>query len=111
MRGCGSSAPNHVIGAPAGQRRYGWMGPVLPGFEASVVDEADNQVPDGTVGELVLREDEPFSFSAGYLGRADQTLASRTNLWFTTRHQLVPSPEASLNFVDPRDDTRPPHAL
>ena len=105
IQGYGSSETNHVIGAPAGQQRYGWMGPVLPGFEASVVDEADNQVPDGTVGELVLREDEPFSFSAGYFGRADQTLASRTNLWFHTGDQVVRSAEGWFKFVDRRSDS------
>jgi crotonobetaine/carnitine-CoA ligase len=94
-----------VIGAAVGQQRYGWMGPVLPGFDAAVVDEEDNRVPDGTAGELVLRSDEPSSFAAGYVGRADQTLASRANLWFHTGDQVVRSGDGWFRFVDRRSDS------
>ncbi|HEX4395626.1 MAG TPA: AMP-binding protein [Mycobacterium sp.] len=105
IQGYGSSETNHVIGAPPGEQRYGWMGPVLAGFHAAVVDGLDNQVPDGTVGELVLRSDEPFSFAAGYFGRAEQTVASRTNLWFHTGDQVVRSPDGWFKFVDRRSDS------
>jgi crotonobetaine/carnitine-CoA ligase len=105
IQGYGSSETNHVIGAPPGEQRYGSMGAILAGFDAAVVDEQDNRVPDGTAGELVLRADEPFSFSAGYFGRAEQTLASRTNLWFHTGDQVVRSADGWFKFVDRRSDS------
>ena len=60
------------------------MGPVVDGFEARVVDDADNALPDGVPGELVLRADEPFAFATGYFGMPDKTVEAWRNLWFHT---------------------------
>jgi crotonobetaine/carnitine-CoA ligase len=71
-------------GAPAGS-----MGSVAPGFRAMVVDENDEEVADGTPGELVLRSDEPFSFATGYYRNPEATVEAWRNLWHHTGDQVV----------------------
>jgi crotonobetaine/carnitine-CoA ligase len=105
IEGYGSSETNHLLGAPPGQQRPGWMGPPLPGFSARVVDALDNEVTDGTVGELIVRHDEPFSFASGYFGRHEQTVASWRNLWFHTGDCVTRSSDGWFRFVDRRSDS------
>ena len=64
--GFGMTETNAVIGARDGQQRPGTMGRAMPGYQVKVVDENDEEVPDGTAGELVMRADEPFAFATGY---------------------------------------------
>ena len=65
------------------------MGRVAPGFRARVVDENDEEVADGTAGELVLRSDEPFSFATGYYRNPEATVEAWRNLWHHTGDQVV----------------------
>ena len=55
LDGYGSTETNFVLGCTLPGQRPGTMGPVADGFEARVVDDADNALPDGVPGELVLR--------------------------------------------------------
>ena len=57
---------------------------MLPEFEVSIVDDNDNPVPAGTVGEMVIRPNEPGIMSDEYFGMPEATLISRRNLWFHT---------------------------
>ena len=57
LDGYGSTETNFVIGGSADRQTPGTMGPIFEGFEARVVDDDDNDVPDGEAGELVLRAD------------------------------------------------------
>ncbi|MBV9800090.1 MAG: AMP-binding protein, partial [Solirubrobacterales bacterium] len=60
VEGYGSTETNCTIGVTdPSAGRGGYMGPVRAGFAARVVDENDEEVPDGTPGELILRHDEP----------------------------------------------------
>src|SRR5690606_14483981 len=51
---------------------------------ALIVDENDEPVPVGEAGELAVRSDETWGIMAGYIGRADATVAAWRNLWFNT---------------------------
>jgi 2-aminobenzoate-CoA ligase len=54
--GIGATEMLHIFIASEGDDiRPGATGRVLPGYEARVVDEAMNDVPDGTVGRLAVR--------------------------------------------------------
>ena len=64
--GFGMTETNAVIGAGDGLQRPGTMGRAMPGYQVKVVDENDEEVPDGTAGELVMRADEAFAFATGY---------------------------------------------
>ena len=98
--GFGMTETNAVIGALDGQQRPGTMGRVMPGYEVKVVDENDEEVPDGTAGELVMRADEAFAFATGYWRMPEQTVASWRNLWFHSGDRAVRDPDGSFRFLD-----------
>ena len=76
------------------------MGRLVQGFDARVVDEHDQPVPDGVAGELILRADDPFSFATGYFGMAEETVKAWRNLWFHTGDRVVRETDGYYRFVD-----------
>jgi carnitine-CoA ligase len=105
LDGFGSTETNFVIGRGVHELRPGWMGRVVDGFEARVVDENDAPVPDGAVGELLLRADEPFAFALGYHGMPEKTVEAWRNLWFHTGDLVVRDGDGYYRFVDRRKDS------
>ena len=56
LDGIGSTELLHIfISAPSAHSRPGATGQVVPGYEARIVDEQGQTVPDGTVGRLAVR--------------------------------------------------------
>jgi crotonobetaine/carnitine-CoA ligase len=100
LEGYGSTETNFVIATAPDSPRRGVMGWLRPGFDARVVDEADNELPAGEAGELVLRADEPFAFASGYFGRPDKTVEAWRNLWFHTGDRVVREADGAFRFVD-----------
>lgn len=98
--GHGMTETNLVIGPRDGRSRPGFMGRVMEGFHARVVDEQDAPVSDGTPGELVMRADEPFAFAVGYWSAPEATLASTGNLWFHSGDRVVREADGFFRFVD-----------
>ncbi|MGV2287547.1 ATP-dependent acyl-CoA ligase [Trinickia sp. YCB016] len=103
--GYGSTETNCVISSSIGAHRPGYMGKLAPGFDARVVDEHDQAVPDGEAGELILRADAPFAFASGYLGMAEKTVEAWRNLWFHTGDRVVRDADGYYRFVDRLKDT------
>jgi crotonobetaine/carnitine-CoA ligase len=101
--GHGMTETNGVVGPREGEQRAGWMGRVMPGFEARVVDEDDAPVPDGTAGELVMRAAEPHAFASGYWRMPDATVAAWRNLWFHSGDRVV-AEDGWLRFLDRMKD-------
>jgi crotonobetaine/carnitine-CoA ligase len=104
LDGYGSTETNFVLGCTLPGRRPGAMGPVSDGFEARVVDDADNALPDGTPGELVLRAREPFAFATGYFAMPDKTVEAWRNLWFHTGDRVVRDADGYFRFIDRMKD-------
>jgi crotonobetaine/carnitine-CoA ligase len=100
LDGYGSTETNFVIGSEIGEARPGAMGRIFEGFRARVVDGEDNEVPDGTPGELVLRAEAPFAFATGYFGQPEKTVEAWRNLWFHTGDRVVREPDGYYKFVD-----------
>jgi carnitine-CoA ligase len=100
----GSTETNAVIASPPDEQRPGTMGRLAPRFEARVVDDEDNDVPDGTPGELVLRHREPYAFATGYYRMPEQTVAAWRNLWLHTGDRVVRDPDGYFRFVDRTKD-------
>ena len=98
--GYGSTETNAVIGCRWDDQRPGFMGRVKDGFEARVVDELDQELPDGTGGELVLRHSAPFSFATGYFGQPEKTVEAWRNLWFHSGDRVVRDPDGYFRFLD-----------
>ncbi|WP_018657449.1 AMP-binding protein [Actinomadura flavalba] len=82
----------------------GTSGRLRPGVEARVVDEHDRPVPDGRVGELVLRTDQPWALNSGYLGMPEATARAWRNGWFHTGDAFR-TVDGEYFFVDRMGDT------
>jgi crotonobetaine/carnitine-CoA ligase len=99
----GMTETNAAIGPVDGEQRPGWMGRMLPGFDARVVDDDDAPVPDGTAGELILRATEPYAFATGYWRMPEATVAAWRNLWFHTGDRVVQQ-DGWFRFLDRMKD-------
>jgi crotonobetaine/carnitine-CoA ligase len=100
LDGYGSTETNFVLGTMIDRQQAGLMGPVFEGFAARVVDEEDNDVPDGEPGELILRADAPFAFATGYFAMPEKTIEAWRNLWFHTGDRVIREPDGHFRFVD-----------
>ncbi|MDO5642517.1 MAG: ATP-dependent acyl-CoA ligase [Paracoccus sp. (in: a-proteobacteria)] len=105
LDGYGATESNVVIGATRDTIRPGTLGRLLPGFQVRIVDEADNPLPDGQPGELVIRADEPFAMSLGYFGMPEKTTEAWRNLWLHTGDRLVRDADGYYRFLDRMKDT------
>jgi crotonobetaine/carnitine-CoA ligase len=100
---------NTVVGVPPSLLSTAKTKPTSCGvpnrhWQVKVVDEQDQEVPRGEIGELVLRNRVPFTGQLGYFGMPDRTVASWRNLWFHTRDQFVQDHDGWLYFVDREQD-------
>lgn len=70
-------------------------------FDIRLVDpETDEEVPVGTIGELVVRPRHPWTCSMGYYGMPDRTAEAWRNLWFHTGDALRRDEAGWYYFVD-----------
>jgi crotonobetaine/carnitine-CoA ligase len=76
-----------------------------PGYEVRVVDENDEPVPAGEVGELVVRASEPWTMCLGYHGMPDKTAEAWRNGWFHTGDAFRADQDGWFYFVDRMKDT------
>ena len=103
VEGHGMTETNAAIGPRDGEQRPGYMGRVMPGYEARVVDELDTPVPDGSPGELVVRADQPYAFATGYWRMPQATVEAWRNLWFHTGDRVV-CEDGWFRFLDRMKD-------
>ena len=70
-------------------------------FEARLVHpDTDEEVPDGQLGELVVRYKHPWTCSLGYYGMPGKTAEAWRNLWFHTGDALRRDADGWYYFVD-----------
>jgi crotonobetaine/carnitine-CoA ligase len=72
-------------------------------YEIRIFDEFDEPVPDGTVGQIVLRPRHPGVMFDGYWKRPDATAAAWKNLWMHTG-DLGKMVDGYLYFADRAKD-------
>ncbi|WP_168929778.1 AMP-binding protein [Nocardioides sp. GY 10127] len=65
-------------------RRQGSVGRAVAGFELELHDAAGHPVPEGAVGEIVLRPRRPDLLMLGYWNQPAATLEATRGLWFHT---------------------------
>lgn len=95
-----------VTATPYGQGRPGSCGrPNSASFEVRVVDDDDEEVATGEVGEIVLRPLRPFTMMAGYYNKPEATVEAWRNLWFHTGDYARIDAEGYLYFVDRKKDS------
>jgi crotonobetaine/carnitine-CoA ligase len=78
-----------------GKLRSGWAG-----YEVRVVDEHDEPLGPGQVGELVVRTKEPWVINRGYHGMPEATAAAWRNGWFHTGDGFRYDEDGNYYFVD-----------
>ena len=79
-------------------------GRVRAGFEARVVNDHDIEVPHGTVGELMVRADEPWTMNHGYNANPEATARAWRNGWFHTGDAFRRDAAGNFFFVDRKKD-------
>ncbi|MBX3481994.1 AMP-binding protein [Phenylobacterium sp.] len=79
-------------------------GVLRDGYQARVVDEHDQPVPDGQAGELILRADRPWVMNAGYLNNPEATAEAWRNGWFHTGDAVYKDADGNYFFLDRMKD-------
>ncbi|MGE4244255.1 AMP-binding protein [Ramlibacter sp.] len=86
-------------------RAFGSCGKPRDGIECRLVDEHDQEVPDGQLGELVVRSDLPWVITSGYNGMPEATAKAWRNGWFHTGDVFRKDAQGNYFFVDRAKDT------
>lgn len=73
-------------------------------FDIRIVDDADDDVALGEVGELVARPRRPHTMFAGYWRRPEAWTSVTSNLWFHTGDLCRVDADDFLFFVDRKKD-------
>jgi crotonobetaine/carnitine-CoA ligase len=101
--GFGQTEISNVFQTPRGAKRPPGASGVLMDqwFEIRIADpETDEPVPEGEVGELLVRHKVPGTMTNGYLGMPEKTVETWRNLWFHTGDALRRDAEGWYYFVD-----------
>jgi crotonobetaine/carnitine-CoA ligase len=78
----GQTEANVVLATTYDRRRADSMGWPCTGFDVEIVDDHDEPVPPGTVGQLVYRPNAPHMVTPGYWRSPERTAESMRNLWW-----------------------------
>lgn len=89
---------------PAARQWKGSGGKESDAFCVRVVDEDDNLLPAGEIGEIVVRPKQPGIMFDGYYKMPEETLHRFRNLWFHTGDRGQFDDAGYLYFVDRTDD-------
>ncbi|MFL1486289.1 AMP-binding protein [Marinobacter sp. LN3S78] len=78
----------------------GFMGLANPFLEVAIMDDNDNPLPVGEVGQIAFRPRTPGGIMQQYLNKPDATLKAWRNLWFHTGDAGVRDADGTYRFVD-----------
>jgi long-chain acyl-CoA synthetase len=99
--GLSETSPVASFNHPDRERKPGSIGTPIEGVEMKVVDEQDNEVPDGEVGEIVIRG---HNVMKGYLGRPDATDEAMRGGWFHSGDMARRDADGYFFIVDRKKD-------
>ncbi len=88
-----------------GWRKPGTIGRPSPHMEVGLVDEDDNEVAVGAVGEIVARPRLPYTMFLGYWNDPAATLRVSRNLWHHTGDLGRADADGFITFVDRKSDS------
>ncbi|MCY4665117.1 MAG: AMP-binding protein [Acidimicrobiaceae bacterium] len=86
--------------SPDDPMRYQASGRPVPQYEVAVVDADGNELPPGTVGELVVRPRVPGVMMTGYHRQPEATAAAFRNGWFHTGDLATIEADGYIRWVD-----------
>ncbi|MBU6271746.1 MAG: AMP-binding protein [Betaproteobacteria bacterium] len=90
------SEPNPLVRGTCGRKREG--------VDVRLVDDNDCEVPDGTVGEMIVRTDRPWGMNSGYYKNPKATAEAWRNGWFHTGDSFRRDAQGYYYFVDRKKD-------
>jgi long-chain acyl-CoA synthetase len=99
--GLSETSPVACSNHPDRERKPGSIGTPLEGVEMRVVDEDDNEVPQGEVGEIVIRG---HNIMKGYWQRPDATEEAMRGGWFHSGDMARVDEEGYFYIVDRKKD-------
>lgn len=86
------------------ERRPGTSGLPVDDLELRIFDDDDNPLPQGEVGELVLRPRHKHAMFLGYWRKPEETLEAFKHLWFHTGDNGFFDEDGYFHFVDRKKD-------
>lgn len=85
-------------------RRRDSIGRPVDHLDVRIVDERGEEVPLGTVGEIIVRPRRPNVMFQGYWKRPEATVAASRNLWHHTGDHARQDSDGYIYFVDRKQD-------
>jgi len=73
-------------------------------YDLQILDDNDQVVPPGKVGEIAIRPRRPWTTFLGYLNRDTTTVETTRNLWYHSGDLGTMDEEGYLFFVDRKQD-------
>ncbi len=95
----GSTEANTVTFNPYDARKWGSCGLPTAGYDVRLVDEDDNEVEHGEIGELLVRPQRAHSLFEGYWGLTEKSLDAFKGLWYRSGDLLRRDEEGYYYFV------------
>ncbi len=102
LDGVGSTEMLHIyLSNQPGQIRYGTSGTPVPGYQVRLVDEHDDPVPEGEVGELLVKGP---SAAEGYWNQRDKSLHTFQGPWTRTGDKYYRDEHGTYHYCGRTDD-------
>jgi long-chain acyl-CoA synthetase len=99
--GLSETAPTLCSNAAGPSSKPGTVGPAIPGVSLRLVDDQDNDVPTGQVGEIIARGPNVFK---GYWNREAETAEAMRGGWFHTGDLARVDADGYYTIVDRKKD-------
>ncbi len=80
---------------------YGTSGKPVPGYEIRLVDELGNDVPDGEIGEMLVKG---ITMAEGYWNRREKSLATFIGPWMWTGDKYIRRHDGFYQYAGRTDD-------
>ena len=102
LDGIGSTEILHIfISNRPGRAKAGSTGEIVPGYEARIVGDHDNELPPGEVGTLLIKGD---SIAAGYWNKHERTKETFRGEWINTHDKFSVDEEGFYWYAGRTDD-------
>jgi long-chain acyl-CoA synthetase len=99
--GLSETSPVASFNHPDRERKPGSIGTPVEGVQMKVVDDAGTEVPQGEVGEIVIRG---HNVMKGYWGRPDATAEAIRDGWFHSGDMAIVDEDGYFFIVDRKKD-------